>query len=211
MTERDRERWDERYREGFGASSAPSGLLTAYVDDLPRGRALDVATGTGRNARFLAGRGYEVDAVDISRVALTEARARAAEQGVSVDWVQADLDDFEFPRGVYDVVSVSFYYLPERLPDLAAALADGGVLAYEHAVKSAEPVDRGPSARYRYDSNELLDAARDHGLTVLYYEEVTEETEGGRAATARLLARNSTGGAQRYPHRRGDPATPDAR
>lgn len=199
MRGEDRERWDRRHSGEFELPTGASALLERYIDDLPRGRALDVATGTGRNALFLADRGFEADAIDISRVALMKARKAAAVRSVSVNWIQADLDEYVFPENAYDVITVSFYYFPDRLADLIAALASDGVLLYEHAVKSTDPVDYGPSDRYRYDSNELLRAARH--LTVLYYEEVTEEIDQKTAATARLVARNSTGAAQRYPRR----------
>lgn len=196
----DRERWNRKYRTGeFDPPGEPSPFLAEVADVLPGGRALDVATGVGRNALFLAERGYAVDAVDISGEALAIARDRAAERSLSVDWTRADLREYEFPTGVYDVVTVSFYHALERLPDVKEALAPGGMVVYEHHLRSAEPVERGPEGdRYRFRSNDLLRACLD--LTVLHYEERTR-TEDGRAAVARLLARNSAGGAQQYPER----------
>ena len=64
------------------ASDEPSPLLASVVESLPDGRALDVATGAGRNALFLAEHGYRVDAVDVSEEALAIARDRAAGRSV---------------------------------------------------------------------------------------------------------------------------------
>jgi SAM-dependent methyltransferase len=196
----DRTYWNERYRdETFQLPEEPSRPLWAFADTLPAGRAFDVATGTGRNALFLADRGYEVDAVDVSGVALAAARDRAAERDLAghVNWIQADLDTYCLPEAAYDVVAVSFYRALELLPELKEALAPGGVLCYEHHLRSPE-ADRGPSDdRHRFRSNDLLRAALD--LTVLHYEETTR-VEGGRtSAVATLVARKTSGGSQTYP------------
>jgi len=197
----DRERWNEKYStdEAFELPDDPIPELARRIDTLPTGRALDVATGTGRNARFLAAEGYDVDAVDVSDEALERAARAADAEGVDVDWIRTDLDDFEFERDAYDVITVSFFAALERLPDIMAALAPGGVLVYEHHLRSSDEIDIGPSSdRYRYPSNHLLHACLD--LTILHYEERTRPDEKGRTqAVATLVGRKSTGGAQSYP------------
>lgn len=191
--------WDEQYRTGeFDPPEIPSPLLEEIVNLLPEGRALDIATGTGRNALFLAEQGYAVDAIDISEEALATARDRAAERSLEVDWIRADLLDYEFPERAYDVVMVDFYTAFDRLPDIKDALAPDGVLLYEHHLRSTDPIECGPEGdRYRFRSNDLLHACLD--LTVLRYEETTRTVDGRTAAVVALVARNSAGGAQRYP------------
>ncbi len=93
---------------------------------MPNGRALDVATGTGRNALFLADHGYEVDAVDVADEALAIARQRAEACDVDVNWIRADLDEFDTEPGAYGVITVSFFVALEYLPELKDALAPGG-------------------------------------------------------------------------------------
>jgi len=194
--------WDERFRAGeYPTDPDPSPVLRRHVESFPEGRALDVATGTGRNAVFLAEQGYRVDALDQSRVGLEVARGNAAERGVAdrVAWIQADASAHQFPESTYDVVTVSYYRVVDRLPDVAEALTPGGVLFVEHHLRSSDEVDVGPSGdRYRFGANELLHACL--GLTVLYFETVTEEFEDGRrSATTRVVARNSCGQCQSYP------------
>lgn len=197
----DRERWNEKYStdEEFELPDEPIPELARRIDTLPSGRALDVATGTGRNARFLAAEGYEVDAVDVSDAALERAARAADAEGVDVNWIRSDIDDFEFATGAYDVITVSFFAALDRLPDISAALAPDGVLVYEHHLRSSDGVDVGPSSdRYRCPSNHLLHACLD--LTILRYEERTRRDESGRTqAVATLVGRKSTGGAQSYP------------
>ncbi len=196
----DRTRWNEKYGDDdFELPDDPIPQLAARLEKLPGGRALDVATGTGRNARFLAANGYEVDAVDVSDRALEIAEERADAGGVDVNWIRADLSEFDVEPERYDVITVSFFAALELLPALKDALAPGGVLIYEHHLRSADPIDIGPSSdRYRYRSNDLLRACLD--LTILFYEEeVRLDDDGNRLAVATLVGRNSSGGKQSYP------------
>jgi hypothetical protein len=97
------------------------------------------------------------------------------------------------------VITVSFFAALDRLPDLKEALAPGGVLLYEHHLRSSDPVDAAPSTdRHRVRSNDLLRACLD--LTVLDYRERRRTDERGRTrAVATLVGRKSVGGAQSSP------------
>jgi SAM-dependent methyltransferase len=207
--------WDERFRDGdYPRDPDPSPVLRAMLDGFPEGRALDVATGTGRNAVFLAERGYDVDAIDQSHEGLRITRERAAERGVAdrLSLTQTDAREYDYPASAYDVVTISFFRTLDRLNDIKEALTPGGVLFYQHHLRSPEATV-GPSGdRYRFRANELLNACLD--LTVLYYEASTEYPEAGAgagtgvdtedrdgrvSATATVVARNSHGGSQSYP------------
>jgi SAM-dependent methyltransferase len=194
-----RDVWEQRYRSGdYSPREYPSPLLLENIDWLPDGSALDLATGHGRNALFLAEQGYDVQAIDVAPSALAVAKRRADERDVSVEWITADIDEFKLPTDRYDVITLSYYYNFNKLPDIKEALAPGGVLLHEHHLQSADPVDRGPSGdRYRMRSNDLLRSCSD--LTVLRYEETTREVNGSSGAVASLVARNTTGGKQSYP------------
>ncbi|WP_433632917.1 class I SAM-dependent methyltransferase [Halomicrococcus sp. NG-SE-24] len=193
--------WDDRFRDGnYPQDPDPSPVLHRYIEMFPEGRALDIATGTGRNAVFLAEQGYTVDAIDQSREGLRIARQNASQRSVEENctWIQADATEFGYPENEYDAITISYFRTLDRLPDIKAALKPNGVLFYQHHLRSTEPADIGPSTdRYRFASNELLHACLD--LTVLYYEEGTETVDDRTAARALIVARNSTGGKQTYP------------
>ncbi len=88
--------WDKRFSEpGYAYGTEPNEFLTTVADRIPMGRVLSLAEGEGRNAVFLAGLGYEVTAVDTSTVGLAKAERLAAERGVSITTVHADLAEFE--------------------------------------------------------------------------------------------------------------------
>ena len=191
--------WDERFRTGdYPADPEPATLLEDNIGWFPEGRALDIATGTGRNAVFLAAAGYEVDAIDQSRAGLEIARENAGPQGPSLNLIQADANGFAYPTETYDVITISFFRTLDRLGDIIDALTPGGVIFYQHHLRSTDPVDVGPSTdRYRFRANEMLHACLD--LTVLRYREYTEESDRGRTANVALIARNTHGGQQSYP------------
>lgn len=196
--------WDERFRNGeYPRNPDPSPILRHYLDALPAGPVLDVATGTGRNAVFLADQGYPVDAIDQSRIGLEIARdnARTVEANANINWIQVDIPSFQFPRERYALITISFYRALDRLPDIKEALVSGGYLFIEHHLRSTDSDLAGPSTdRYRFAANELLHSCLD--LTILYYDESSEESpDGDRRATARLVARRSHGHRQEYPQR----------
>jgi len=196
--------WDARFAAGeYPRAPEPSAVLRSYEPAIPDGRALDVATGTGRNAIYLADAGYSVDALDASREGLAIVRARAEERGLRdrIETVQGDVSTYGFPTETYALVTLSFFHTLDRLADLRESLAPGGYLFVEGHLRSSDATPSGPSDdRYRFAANELLRAGL--GLTVLYYDETTRERpDDRRRATARLLARRSTGGRQTYPPR----------
>ena len=126
--------WEERYGAAPALwSGRPNPQLVAEATALTPGRALDAGSGEGGDALWLAGRGWEVTAVDFSTVALGRAAAEAGRLGAEVDWVHADLTRWAPPADAFDLVSAQYLHLPgdDRDPvvaRLAAAVAPGGSL-----------------------------------------------------------------------------------
>ena len=168
-----------------GADVSP--VLRSVLEALPVGRALDLATGGGRNALFLAARGWSVDAVDLSRAQLERARDRADAHADAIEFVLADVDSYAFSEGVYDLVTISFVDARDRLSAIESTLAPGGVLFYEHYLESG-PGESGVGDRYRFAPNELLSAMS--SLRVLYYAEYRVDGE----SRVTLLAGNPADG-----------------
>jgi SAM-dependent methyltransferase len=181
--------WEERYASPRRRPRrGPSAWLVTYADRLPTGRALDVATGEGRNALFLARRGFEVTGVDRSPTALRTARARAREEGLELELHLADLEACKLPAGPFDVVVVMRYLQRSLFEPLGRALAPGGVLLYESFTR--DYLKYGPrNPEHLLRPGELREAFRD--LEILAYRE-TEDPER-REARASLLARRPLG------------------
>ena len=129
-----RDAWNRRYAGSELLWTAePNRVLVAEISGLPPGRALDLACGEGRNAVWLAERGWEVTGVDFADVGLDKARGLAAARGVDPTWVEADLLDYDPPPEAFDLVVILYLQLPadERrrvLRSAAAAIAPGGTL-----------------------------------------------------------------------------------
>lgn len=136
--------WDERYAERDRIwSGAPNGTLVVEADALPVGRALDVGCGEGADALWLAGRGWQVTAVDVSRVALDRASRAAAAAGAEVRWLVADITDGPPAGEVFDLVSAQYLAIRHTDDDagirgLIAAVGPGGTLL---VVGHGEPSD----------------------------------------------------------------------
>jgi SAM-dependent methyltransferase len=137
--------WDGRYATADRVwSGDPNGALVAEAAALPPGRALDVGCGEGADAVWLARRGWDVTALDVSRVALDRAERHAHDAGARVTWVHAGLveaaQDGGLPAGGFDLVSAQYAVLrrttgavAERtLTDLVAP--GGTLLVVHHAV-----------------------------------------------------------------------------
>lgn len=191
MSAAERDKWDARYRDGaYEGRSHPTALLATWLPHLPRGRALDVACGAGRNALFLAASGYEVTALDISVVGLERGRRTAAERGLTVDWLCADLDDPEraLPGGRFNLIVWARYVHPRLMPYLIARLASGGALLCEQHLMTDEPVAGPTSGGFRLAPGELARSAT--GLRIEHsYEGLVVDPDGRSVALAQLIGR----------------------
>jgi len=128
------EEWDRRYADTeFLWTAEPNRFVVQELSNLRPGRALDLACGEGRNAVWLARRGWQVTAVDFSTIGLDKARQLAEQRGATVDFVLADLLDYEPQRDAYHLVLVVYLQISpdERAAVLlkgCSALAPGGVI-----------------------------------------------------------------------------------
>ena len=131
-----RDDWNARYaQKELLWTAAPNRRFAEEVAGLAPGRALDLACGEGRNAVWLAERGWEVTGVDFSDVALAKAAQLATSRGVEVEWVVADVLEYEPEPRAFDLVAVLYLQLPREAMLRAAcgsrgrnAVAPGGTL-----------------------------------------------------------------------------------
>lgn len=133
----DHQRWDQKYAGiEFEPALPPSQFVAAELGGLKPGRALDLAAGHGRNTVWLAEHGWQVTAVDFPHVGLEKTRKLSAARGVTdgqVDWVVADLNDYQPDRGAFELVLMAYLQVGAELrakvlAGAATALAPGGAL-----------------------------------------------------------------------------------
>ncbi|RLB56535.1 MAG: class I SAM-dependent methyltransferase [Deltaproteobacteria bacterium] len=173
MSDSARQKWDARYRDREpGPSSAP-GWLAEIEREIPaNGLALDIAAGAGRGALWLARRGLEVVAADISPVGLAIAQEAAAEEGLDLRTEVIDFEEDALPGGPFDVVTCFNYRQRSLFPVIADALAPAGVVVVE--LPTVQNLERNahPSKRWLAEDNELLsDVSNLAALRVIYYRE----------------------------------------
>lgn len=174
----------------------PSPFLIAQLSRLPRGKVLDVATGRGRHANFLATQGFSVHGIDRNREALEFLDAQAKEAGqlpITTEWVDLETDDLPPPdlgTDRYDVILVFFYLYRPLFPQLIHALKPGGVILYETFLLENHIHRQHPRRKeFCLEPNELLTLLPD--FQILHYDEDDhcDTSKTDRAFTARVLAR----------------------
>jgi SAM-dependent methyltransferase len=151
-----RQRWDERYR-GATAAPEPAAVLREWAHLVPSsGSALDLACGLGGNALWLAKRGLEVCAWDLSPVAIGQLRTTAHRLELPVTAEVRDLTARPPAPRSFDLICVVHFLDRDLAPKIAAALNPGGLLFYQTFTREAAG-DRGPSnPAFRLAPNELL-------------------------------------------------------
>ncbi|MDZ7267258.1 MAG: class I SAM-dependent methyltransferase [candidate division KSB1 bacterium] len=191
--------WDERYSVAeYVYGTQANDFLVSVWPRLPAGKVLCLAEGEGRNAVFLAEKGFEVVAVDSSAVGLAKLARLAQTRGVKVETVCADLADFEMAREAWSAVVSIFAHLPRavRAPlhrRVVAGLQPGGVFVLEaYTPAQLQFKTGGPSSlELLMDLPTLLEELR--GLDFLIAREVEREVQEGllhrgRSAVVQILA-----------------------
>lgn len=173
--------WDSRYTTGGHQiwSGEPNGALIALAEHLEPGTALDLGCGEGADAIWLARRGWDVTAVDISAVALDRAHEAAATAGVDVDWVRVEVPNEALPTGPFDLVIAMYPALRRtRGDDAIQAILDtvapgGTLLVVHHALGDSD--DHHPSGFDPADYVQPADVAGhlDDGWTIEIHEQRT--------------------------------------
>jgi SAM-dependent methyltransferase len=178
----DRIRWNRKYADR-PYSNQPSKIVATHFQQMRGGRALDIAAGNGRNALFLAKRGYRVDAVDISDAGL---KLFAGKQP-GVHAICADLDRFDIQPDCYDLI-INIKFLNRRLfPLILDGLKAGGRLIFETFLKASDVQPDPPFCDdHLLRANELLHAFLE--LRIIYYCESNEAVPPDRYPLASLVA-----------------------
>lgn len=175
--------WEEHYAQAAELDFTPAPLLIEAAELLPPGRALDLASGPGRNALYLAGSAWSVVAVDSSPAAIRALRERAAALRLSVETHVADLESagFRIEPGGYDLICDFFYLQRDLFSQIKEGVRPGGVVVAEIHLRDDQP------HRFVLEPGELW--AEFHGWNVHSYSE-SRHSEHGRPS-ARIIARRA--------------------
>jgi 2-polyprenyl-3-methyl-5-hydroxy-6-metoxy-1,4-benzoquinol methylase len=163
-------------------NTKPNALLVAAVEGVSPGSALDVGMGQGRNALYLASRGWHVTGFDVAEVGLEKAKEQAAKMGVEVSVVHAADEEFEFGGGRWDLIAIIYALEKRSVHRVRDALKPGVLVVIEagHSETSGAP--------FEYGTNELLEIFK--GFRILRYEDTSGSYDWGqeRIRLVRLVA-----------------------
>lgn len=186
MSARDKNYWNAFYSSEAGLKEEdPSGILVQMLQYLKKGKAIDIACGTGRNSFYLAEQGFEVEGIDFSDIAIGKCKARAGSFNGKAEFKVQSLDFFLMPIQKYDTVIVSDIKASARLIDeIKKGLSIGGTLLLE--VYTLNHLKNNPGldipVEECYKPFELARMLKDWNL--LYY----DERHQGKEYKARALA-----------------------
>jgi len=189
-----RKSYNDMYASGQKVYSLePNAFLTRMVSDRKPGRALDIGMGQGRNALWLAARGWDVTGIDVSDEGLAQARAEASRRGLRLKAERVGYSEFEYGEGQWDLI-VLCYFLPRELPArIWKALKPGGLVVVEAFHADTAYVRLLPGG---FGDNELMGLFSEY--RTLHYEDVEAAAEWGGALSGanrvvRLMAQRPVG------------------
>jgi len=176
----DKARWNRKYA-ALDMPSKVTPLIEKFHVHVKGVKALDIACGAGRNTSYLLDNGFEVDAIDISDIALSKVDPRA-------NTIEVDLDTYEIPKKSYNLI-VNINYLDRKLiPKIKEALHVGGVIMFQTFV---DPQQDGfhvsSNKEYLLGKNELKEVFSE--FSILHYDEyIDENMRGEKVKIASLVA-----------------------
>ena len=179
---------DDEYRgDRLPGEKAASRFLVDNIHLLPKGRALDIAAGEGRNSVFLAQHGFKVEAIDISEAGLEKAKKLAQEKGVEVTIIETDLETYQIKEKAYNLIA-NFNYLQRGLiPQIKKGLKKGGAVIFETYLIDQRNLPFGPkNPDYLLEHNELLGFFK--GFRIILYREGVYSKKGREKAIASIIA-----------------------
>jgi len=164
-------------------TTAPNAFLVKMIEGLKPGRALDVAMGQGRNAVYLATKGWDVTGYDLSETGIAAARSAAEKAGVHINAVRSSHQTFDFGHDSWDLIVMTYtladYEDASFLRRVRESLKPGGIVVVE--LMATPGIGKGPA-------NALLHSFLD--LRVIHYEDKVDDSEWGlrKMRIARLAA-----------------------
>jgi len=192
-TDNDSDKWDAIYdSKKLSEDFLPAYILKKFHHLLPaQGKSLDLASGFGANALFLAQHNMESHAWDISSIAVEKLKEISNSMNLDIKTEVRDVTTSPPEENSFDVIVVSHFLDRQIMPNIISAIRENGLLFYQTFTKTRVQ-DIGPSSeKYRLGKNELLDLCKDLD-TIVYREEGTiGDTESGFRNEALFIGQRS--------------------
>jgi SAM-dependent methyltransferase len=175
MAQQDKIKWDKKYLStpALLEHREPSQKLIDLVQTIKKGKALDIASGTGKNSLYLAKHGFEVDAYDISNVAIDFIKEKNI-QNITTHMV--DLEGFVPLSNIYDLVVMTNYLDRNIIPHLLNALKQNGILYIETYMHDESNTKPNSNPKFLLEKNELKNFI-DSNYTIIEYDEFNNDNK----------------------------------
>ena len=175
-------KWDQKYRAGYGASGMPEPALIQAIANIAPGAALDLACGRGRNAVYLALRGWTVTALDSSQVAIDELPGT-----IDARCIDLESPDFQIAPDTYDLICDCNYLHRPLFPQIRAGLKAGGHFVAVIPMIDDDPAVTPMNPAYLCEPGELQSYFAD--WEIIYTTERKPTRDPSRRRVAELIAR----------------------
>lgn len=189
MAIEDRERWNKKYKNNHPIPTKVPEVVERY-SRLARGKkALDIACGTGRNAKFLASQGFDVDALDISPVAL-----ESLKDIENINPKEVDFDTYQLKEDSYDLIVCTYYLNRSLFPQIEKALKDDGLFIFETFMHHPNNTKVPSNRSFLLEEGEL-ELTFDDRYEILHLIDFMDTIScGDRAMKTSMVARKKRGG-----------------
>ena len=188
MSHEDKERWNKKYT----TTKVPTKIVKVVEDfaKLATGeRALDLACGMGRNAKFLASLGFKVEALDISPIAI-----EALKNIDNIEAKEVDFDTYQLEENCYDLIVCTYFLKRELFPQIEKALREDGIFIFETFMHHPENTKVPSNQKFLLNEGEL-EATFDERYEILHLREYMEEGIcGEKSMKASMVAKKRRGG-----------------
>jgi SAM-dependent methyltransferase len=179
----ERERWNS-WLQGSGFNHKPNQTLVDAVKGRKPGTALDIATGQGRNAVYLATQGWKVTGVDIADQGLAMAREEAAKQKVKLETVQSEIEKYDLGKDRWDLVTMIYAGNDAKLLErIKPSIKKGGLFVTEYFAADSELAKAGPGG---WDPK-VLEAAFKDGWKILRDDHVEDKADWAGQRKTKLV------------------------
>ncbi len=187
MALKDKQKWDEKYKNN-PAPDKPVKRITDFAKLATGTKALDLACGMGRHSKYLASVGFDVDALDISSVAIETL------QGIpNIHPQEVDFDTYTFPKDHYDLIVCTYFLKRELFPKITEALNQGGIFIYETFLYHPDN-ENAPSNRTFLLEEGELEVTFDHEYDIMHLSEYwDEDLQGAKTMKAAMIAKKKSG------------------
>ncbi len=188
MAQDDKERWNKRYQDK-DAPQKPIKLVTEYVKFSTGKQALDIACGMGRHSKYLASLGFQVDALDISSLAI-----KKLQNLENIHAKEVDFDTYRLPKEKYDLIVCTYYLERKLFPQMISALKPNGIILLETFLHNTDNEKEPSNPAFLLNEGEL-ETYFDQKCELIHIPEWWDrDSTGAKVMKAAMVARKKSGG-----------------